>query len=123
MPDRNDAIKFWAMLTLLLLACAVAVTLIDLTIKAAILQEAAALREVINGQGQERSVGGGNIADNIFDAVLPADLLDSGDAGLETRNVSNGAKKPATRGTASKTKPGNRAGNTEVPPHDKPMGA
>lgn len=123
MPDKNDSIKFWTFLTVMILACAVAVTLIDLTIKAAILTEAAALREVINGQRQERPDGGGNTSNGVFDAVLPVDLLDTGNAGLETRDVPNGAKEPAARSTARKAQPRNRARNTQVPQDDKPMGA
>jgi hypothetical protein len=50
---EDDKTKFWAILIMVMVAVAIAVTLVDLTIKAAILEESNALKERINGVARQ----------------------------------------------------------------------
>ena len=97
---KNDSIKFWTFLTIMLLAVAIAVTLIDLTIKAAILAESNALKiemeewEVRHGPKQAGRIDARNSDNNSHNGNLPGDVLDSGNAGMETGSSNEGDKKP-----------------------------
>jgi hypothetical protein len=97
----NDSLKFWAFLTMMLLGVAIAVTLIDLTIKASILAESNAMKlrmeewEVTHGQKSAGRNVEGNPSNGHFDGSLSSDLLGTDDARLETGNAANGDKKPS----------------------------
>lgn len=88
MSESKDTIKFWTFLTVMLLGVAVAVTLIDLTIKASILAESTSLKlameewEVRNGPKQAGRPDTGNSADNSHNGHFPGDVLATGNAGL-----------------------------------------
>lgn len=91
--DSNDTIKFWTFLTVMLLAVAVAVTLIDLTIKASILAESNAMKlamedwEVRHGQENIRRPDKRNHPDPANNGHLSGDVLATGNAGLEARDA------------------------------------
>src|SRR4029077_4695604 len=91
---KNDTTKFWAILTIMLLAVAITVTLIDLGIKASILAESNSMKlameewEVRNGQKVSGRTDTGNSANGRFDAGLSGDVLDTDNAGMEARNAS-----------------------------------
>lgn len=92
MKDTQDNIKFWTVLTAMILLVSVAVLLIDMTIKAAILEESNALRRTIIGIQDDRPAkADSNGASNNSDSA--GSVLDKFPAGMETRNVSNGTKK------------------------------
>ena len=88
--SSNDTLKFWTFLTICLLAVAVAVTLIDLTIKASILAESNAMKlrleefEVNHGQEIYGRIDQGNSANGSVNGHLPGNVLATDDAGLET---------------------------------------
>lgn len=96
----KDNVKFWTFLAGMILMVSVTVLLIDMSIKAAILEESNALRLVIeesrNGQRKEsadhkRTSGNGSGT---------PDVLGQYDAGMETGNVrqsGNGTSKARTR--------------------------
>jgi hypothetical protein len=103
--DSKDTIKFWTFLTVMLLAVAVAVTLIDLTIKAAILAESNRVKlamdewwEVQNGQKADGRTDERNRANGSIDGNLSGDVLATDNAGLEAGNASNGAAKQTRTG-------------------------
>ena len=50
---EDDKTKFWAILIMVMVAVAIAVTLVDMTIKAAILEESNALKERLNGVARQ----------------------------------------------------------------------
>jgi hypothetical protein len=111
-----ENIKFWTILTVLMLATAVAVMLIDLSIKAAILEESNALRRVIlNGRGEEKPATSGTSDDS----SSPSVLLDFDPTGMETGNVrqsSNGKASASTPPRKPRTKPRAQGNPPEVPP-------
>jgi hypothetical protein len=93
MDKANDTTKFWTILTIMLLAVAVTVTLIDLGIKAAILAESNSLKlamedwevrngQKVNGRNDERNHSNGR-----FDSGLSSDVLATDDAGMEAGNA------------------------------------
>lgn len=98
MSESKDTIKFWTFLTVMLLAVAVAVTLIDLTIKASILTEAAKVRamlEAVNGQEISGRTDERNNPDPSNNGHLSGDVLDTGNAGLEEGGLARIAKEQA----------------------------
>jgi hypothetical protein len=106
----KDTIKFWTILTIMLLAVAVTVTLIDLGIKAAILAESNKMKlameewEVRNGQKASGRIDQGDSANDSLFPSVPGIVLDTDNAGLEKRSAANGDQKP-TR---------SRAGNRNI---------
>jgi hypothetical protein len=101
----NDTTKFWAILTMMLLAVAITVTLIDLGIKAAILAESNSMKlameewEVRYGQKVSGRTDTGNSSDGTLNGRISGDVLAANDAGLEAGNASNGIAK-STRPSA-----------------------
>lgn len=97
--DSKDTTKFWTFLLIMLLAVAVAVTLIDLTIKASILAESNSMKlameewEVNYGRKVSGRRDQRNTVDPADNGYLPGDVLGSGNAGMEAGNAANGAKK------------------------------
>jgi hypothetical protein len=112
-----ENIKFWTVLSVLMLVTAVAVTLIDLSIKAAILEESNALRRtILNGRGEEGSTNSRASDDSASASVL----LDLDTTGMETGNVrqqSNG-KVPANPPRKSRAKPRTQGNPPEIPSGD-----
>jgi hypothetical protein len=115
--DSKDTIKFWTFLTMMLLGVAIAVTLIDLTIKAAILSESNALKlrmeawGVENGQTPTGRIDQRNTANGHFEPSLPADLLGADTTGLEAPDASNGTKNPSSARARDRRKPDTQDGN------------
>jgi hypothetical protein len=100
-----ENIKFWTTLAIVALMVAIAVTLIDLSIKAAILEESNTLRRIIlNGRGEKGSTDSGASDDGSSASVL----LDLDSTRMEAGNVhqqSNGKVPPNTsRNTRSKSR-------------------
>lgn len=99
----KDSIKFWTFLAVMLLGVAVAVTFIDLTIKASILAEAAKIRammgelEAQNGPKQEGRIGERDSANGSHNGHFSGDVLDTGDAGMEARRLGKLAQDAATK--------------------------
>jgi hypothetical protein len=109
-----ENVKFWTVLAILILSVSVAVMLIDLSIKAAILEESNSLRRVIlNGRGEERANGSGGSDDSASDSVL----LDFHDSPVETGNVrQNGSGKvPATPRRKPRSKPRTQGDDPTIP--------
>jgi hypothetical protein len=96
----KDTIKFWTFLTVMLLAVAIAVTLIDLTIKAAILAESNSLKlameewEVRNGQKASGRIDERDNSHGTLNGHFSGDVLATDDARLEEGSADSGDKKP-----------------------------
>lgn len=116
----NENLKFWTILAWAALATAIMITLIDLTIKTAILEDSNALKKTIweerRGKGTEVATDSGNTTDPIHNGVVPGDLLDTDNARMEAGNVSNGTKGTDTGSKTRTAKPRNRARSAEIPP-------
>jgi hypothetical protein len=100
----NETLKFWAFLTMMLLGVAVAVTLIDLSIKAAILAESNAMKlqmeewEVRYGQKAAGRDVEGNPSNGRFHGSISSDLLGPDDARLEAGSATaDGETSPIPR--------------------------
>jgi hypothetical protein len=113
----NDSIKFWTFLTVMLLGVAVAVTLIDLTIKAAILAESNSMKlameewETNYGQKVSGRLDPRNYPDANNNGHLSGNVLDSRDAGMEAGSADNGDKKPIPARPRNRNKPSAPDGN------------
>lgn len=107
-------IEFWVIMFLIILAIMTFITVVDISTKAAILEQATKLRLLIegqaNGQNASRTDTAGIASDPIDDGSVPGDVLVLDSARLETGNDTNGHKRatpnPRTRrqsnnGTAS----------------------
>lgn len=125
MAEQNN-IKYWTYLAGFILIVAVTVTLIDLTIKSAILQESNRLKRLIwdaegqlYGQGQEGANNSRIDPNASVGSYLPGDLLDTSSPRMETGIVSNGDQKKTTKtpGVARKARQMGE-GNTDVSPAD-----
>jgi hypothetical protein len=105
----TDNVKFWTFLTTMILAVAVGVLLIDMSIKAAILQESNQLRLLIEGErndrGTKRPVPNGSSGNG---SGTP-DVLGKYATGMEAGNVSeNDSPKDTQNGRRTRrTPPGN----------------
>lgn len=113
---NNDHIKFWTFLAGMILMVAVAVLLIDMSIKAAILSESNELRLAIEGERNDRAAKAtANGSGNNGSGTSP--VLGEYAAGMETRNMVDGHKKTvqprAPRG--QKPKPRTPLDNREIP--------
>lgn len=109
----SDNQRFWTTLSILILMVAIAVTLIDLSIKAAILQESNDLRRVILNGRREASTD--DYGDDRNRDSAP-DVLDIDAAGMENPDVSvNGATKASATKRARPTKPRTPANPGEIP--------
>lgn len=111
----DESAKFWAVLMVLVVGVAVAITLIDLTIKAAILQESNSLRlkiedwEVKNGPRASRPNDSGDSDYADLKRFYPAPVLGGEPTGMEAGSPENGAKAPDTTEANGQRKP--RSGN------------
>jgi hypothetical protein len=87
MADKDDKLKFWAMLAIVLVVVAVTVTLVDLGIKAAILEQANAFRRDLerarNGQAPTGASSNGVDNNSANDGTISGDVLDVFPAGME----------------------------------------
>lgn len=115
--DSKDTIKFWTFLLMMLLGVAVAVTLIDLTIKASILAESNSLKlameewEVRNGPKQAGRIDKRDRDNASHNGSFSGDVLATGDAGLEAGSANNGSEKPVRPRTGNRNKPSASDGN------------
>lgn len=108
----DDKTKFWAVLIGVMVAVAIAVTLVDMTIKAAILQESNAFKLAMNeakhGTGQRPAQTNPNGTDNHSGN-------NGGDAGDDVHLFPARMEAPTVRKTTSrKTPPGTMAGTIEA---------
>jgi hypothetical protein len=117
-PKNKDA--FWFFMGVILLSGMVLVTVIDLTIKAAILSESTALRLKIEdwerGQKDSGGVSKRNTSNGHNHPIVLGDVLPLFSSGLETEDADKRTT-PATQSqTARSRKPRNQARGGEVPP-------
>ena len=98
--DSEGKIKFWAILAIIILAVAIAVTLIDMSIKTAILAESNSLKQLIDGQRTKRSNQIRVDTDSADNSPVPDDVLDIDTARVEARNVRDRDK------TSTQSRPG-----------------
>jgi hypothetical protein len=123
----TDNMKFWTFLTTMILAVAVAITLIDLTIKAAILEESNSLRRMIvnlteewgnDGQEKHGRVDARDSANGHHNGNLPSDVLAQRPTGLEERSANIGDQKPLPTTPRKRRATRPPIGNREIPPGD-----
>lgn len=115
---NEDKIKFWTVLCSIILAVSVLVMLIDMSIKAAILEESGHLRRVILGEREQAKQPGdstGNPEYN-FHSGVPSDLLVPTDSGMGEASSDNGYKAPTSaRRKTRQVLPR----DPEIPPRDE----
>jgi hypothetical protein len=115
----TDNIKFWSFLAGMILMVSVAVLLIDMSIKAAILQESNTLRLAIEGERNDRASKASSNGNN-HHSNNSSPILGVFPAGMETGDVANGTKKTIqprkTRG--QRAKPGTPMDSGEIPSGD-----
>ncbi len=93
---NRDNIKFWTVLAGMILLVSVAVLLIDMSIKAAILGESNSLRLLIEGEYNDRAAkASSNGTGNHTSGTNP--VLGEFPAGMEVGNVANRTAKKATQ--------------------------
>lgn len=107
MEPTKKQIQFWLAMLFLCLMVAVAITLVDFGIKAAILEESNRLRRLIEGEEIGRikeSNAKGDTTNPVYDPPLPSSLLVDKPTRMETTDDANGDKKqgPNTRQRVSK---------------------
>ena len=112
----NDHIKFWTFLAGMFLMVSIAVLLIDMSIKAAILGESNELRLIIEGERNDRAAKtNSNGSSNNGSGASP--VLGKFSTGMETGDVVDGSKKTvqsrAPRGQKPKPRPSLDSG--EIP--------
>jgi hypothetical protein len=120
MQDSNEKIKFWAVLIGIMLGVSVAVLLIDMTIKAAILEESNALRRTLLGVRDDGQTEANPYGTN-HNGNSSSPVLDFFSAGMEAGNVANGHKEtpiPPARKRTTRTKPGTQGDTGEIPSGD-----
>jgi hypothetical protein len=115
MVSSKDPVKFWLFLVTLMLATAVAVLLLDISIKAAILEESNALRLAIEAERNnryERRTENPSANGASGNGSHSGDVVDINDAGLEKRDAAKEdtgatkkvvARRPAKPGSARAT--------------------
>lgn len=84
-------VRFWAVLAVMILLVCIAVSMIDLSIKAAIIEESNNLRlfmeSIRNGQRTEGTDKSGANTNSTDDPAVSGDVLAFNPPGMETRNV------------------------------------
>jgi hypothetical protein len=119
MANAKDPVKFWMFLVALMLATAVAVLLLDISIKAAILEESNALRLAIERERNEQYVRRTEVPNPhgaSGNGSYSSDELGVDATRLETGNAANRTKEPAKKVTARRTaKPRPTGSATEIP--------
>jgi hypothetical protein len=111
-------IEFWVIMFLIILGIMMLITVVDISTKTAIIEQATRLRLLIegqvNGQNASRTDETGTSSDPIDDGSVPGDVLVFDDARLEAGNVANGnsgavansrTRRRTDDGTASDTPP------------------
>jgi hypothetical protein len=81
MSERN--LKILTALAIVFMATAIGLLIVDYQLKNAVVEEANKLREVINGQRNAGSTSVRTSDNGSGNGGFPADLVDSGDAGME----------------------------------------
>lgn len=90
MELSKKQLEFWTVMLGVILGVSILVMLIDFSIKAAILEESAKLRGVIDGQKPARANDNGAGRDSRKYAPVSAHVLGEQSPGMETGNVANG---------------------------------
>lgn len=103
--------EFWVAILVLCLVVAIAITLVDFSIKSAILRESNALRlkieawEVANGRGSKETVSNGAAPNATDDTAISGTVLVDSSPGMETTNVPDGAEDEAATESSNGTQP------------------
>jgi|ERR1700733_1120010 len=122
---EDDKTKFWAILIMVMVAVAIAVTLVDMTIKAAILEESNALKERLNGvarQGTDQANSNGTNNHASDNGSNDSDDVHLFPARMEAPTVRSRTKRKTTPGPMAGTiESSERNGNGGVAPDDKPV--
>lgn len=115
----DEKLKFWAVLVAVMLGVSVAVLLIDMTIKAAILEESNALRRTLLGIQDDRPTEASNNGAS-HNSNSSSSVLDIFPAGMENGDVATGDKTSSngtsTRGKRTRTQPRTQGDSGEIPP-------
>jgi hypothetical protein len=116
----RDTVKFWSLLAVMILAVSCTVLVVDLSIKAAILEESTKLRLAIEAERNDRATEA-TTARASYNGSDSSSLLDLNAAGMEAANVRETPTRTARtpRTTRSKSvgrRPG--AGDSKVPTGD-----
>lgn len=113
--------QFWVAILILCLVVAVAITLVDFSIKAAILEESNRLRKVIEDYGRipesANAPGANNDTDN--DPPLPGSILVDKPTGMEATNAPNGIAKSSRNSGTRRAQPGRQARTRTIQNGDK----
>lgn len=120
-PTRKQ-IQFWLAMLFLCLIVAVAITLVDFGIKAAILEESNRLRKLIEGEeiGRvQKANTAGDSSNSIYDPPLPSSLLVDKPARMEAKDGPNGATKPGPNARQRVSKPRGQASPRTIQDGDK----
>lgn len=111
-------IEFWVIMFLIILAIMTFITVVDISTKASILEQATKLRLLIEGQTSGQSSNGTNAAgiasDPSDDGPVSADVLVFDSPGLETGDDSNRHSRAAAN-PRTRRRPNNRPAS-DTPP-------
>ena len=119
----NDKLKFWALLAIVLVAVAVTVTLVDLGIKASILEQANAFRRDLerarNGQAPVGTSANGADNNSAHDGSVSGDVLGVFPAGMEEGSLpkhdKNATPVPFPKGRTASTNRSARNSRSRIP--------
>jgi hypothetical protein len=107
MEMNKKQAEFWTILLILCIIVAVAVTIIDFSIKTAILEESLRLRGVIeahSGRDKAGTIDNGTANDVPNDTAIPRDVLVDDAPRMEAGNADNGATEKAPNSRARRAK-------------------
>jgi cytoskeletal protein RodZ len=109
-------IEFWVIMFLIILGIMTLITVVDISTKTAIMEQATRLRLLIegqaNGQNASRTNETGTSSDPIDDGSIPGDVLVFDNARLETGNAANGNSRAATNPRAKRRPNSGSTGDT-----------
>jgi hypothetical protein len=113
----KENVKFWTFLASAILAVAVAVMLIDMSIKASILEESNSLRLLIEGGRNDQARKTRAMDATSGNGSRSPDVLGANDAGLETGNVpASDTVSPLSRGPRKSRSNPRGQSSGDIPP-------
>jgi hypothetical protein len=122
---EDDKTKFWAILIMVMVAVAIAVTLVDMTIKAAILEESNALKERLNSvarSGSDKANSNGASNHSTDNGSNDSDDVHLFAPRVEAPTVRARSKRKTALGPmAGTTEHSERNGDGGMAPDDKPV--
>lgn len=111
--------EYWAFIIGLMIAVAIAILLIDFSIKAAILEESTRLRLIIEGERSGQKPGTADASGATNDAPdnspLSSDVLVVDPTGMETGNGHKGDQKPSEDASNRRPQPRRPNRNRAIP--------